>query len=63
MRETRSSGSVEGVMSNRDPYSDFLIHIRAFPVANAIGKKISLLLRTLRHRQQSKDLVKSGKSS
>jgi hypothetical protein len=23
MRETRSSGSVEGVMSNRDPYSDF----------------------------------------
>jgi hypothetical protein len=22
MRETRSSGSVEGVMSNRDPYSD-----------------------------------------
>ena len=24
MRETRSSGSVEGVMSNRDPYSDLL---------------------------------------
>jgi hypothetical protein len=24
MRETRSSGSVEGVMSNRDPYSDYL---------------------------------------
>jgi hypothetical protein len=24
MRETRSSGSVEGVMSNRDPYSDFV---------------------------------------
>jgi len=23
MRENRSSGSVEGVMSNRDPYSDF----------------------------------------
>jgi len=23
MRESRSSGSVEGVMSNRDPYSDF----------------------------------------
>jgi len=22
MRESRSSGSVEGVMSNRDPYSD-----------------------------------------
>jgi hypothetical protein len=22
MREIRSSGSVEGVMSNRDPYSD-----------------------------------------
>jgi hypothetical protein len=22
MRETRPSGSVEGVMSNRDPYSD-----------------------------------------
>jgi len=26
MRETRSSGSVEGVMSNRDPYSDFSDH-------------------------------------
>jgi hypothetical protein len=23
MRESRSSGSVEGVMSNRDPYSDY----------------------------------------
>jgi hypothetical protein len=23
MRETRPSGSVEGVMSNRDPYSDY----------------------------------------
>jgi hypothetical protein len=28
MRETRSSGSVEGVMSNRDPYSDrFLMEL------------------------------------
>src|SRR5260370_33388251 len=26
MRETRPSGSVEGVMSNRDPYSDSLEH-------------------------------------
>src|SRR6267143_5363189 len=26
MRETRSSGSVEGVMSNRDPYSDSTIN-------------------------------------
>jgi hypothetical protein len=26
MRETRSSGSVEGVMRNRDPYSDY--HVR-----------------------------------
>jgi len=25
MRETRSSGSVEGVMSNRDPYSDYVV--------------------------------------
>ena len=24
MRESRQSGSVEGVMSNHDPYSDFL---------------------------------------
>jgi hypothetical protein len=24
MREIRSSGSVEGVMSNRDPYSDLI---------------------------------------
>jgi len=29
MRETRSSGSVEGVMSNRDPYSDFDFQLRA----------------------------------
>src|SRR5271169_3189575 len=28
MRETRSSGSVEGVMSNRDPYSDFTYQLR-----------------------------------
>ena len=26
MRETRSSGSVEGVMSNRDPYSDLTVY-------------------------------------
>jgi hypothetical protein len=25
MRETRSSGSVEGVMRNRDPYSDSIL--------------------------------------
>jgi len=25
MRESRSSGSVEGVMSNRDPYSDCVL--------------------------------------
>jgi len=25
MREIRSSGSVEGVMSNRDPYSDLIL--------------------------------------
>ena len=31
MRETRSSGSVEGVMSNRDPYSDYASTNRAFP--------------------------------
>jgi hypothetical protein len=27
MRETRSSGSVEGVMSNRDPYSDSVVRL------------------------------------
>jgi hypothetical protein len=27
MRETRSSGSVEGVMSNRDPYSDSCLRL------------------------------------
>jgi len=35
MRETRSSGSVEGVMSNRDPYSDWFLWIvsdDSFPV-------------------------------
>jgi hypothetical protein len=26
MREFRPSGSVEGVMSNRDPYSDSTLH-------------------------------------
>jgi hypothetical protein len=32
MRETRSSGSVEGVMSNRDPYSDSgLVPDKNFP--------------------------------
>jgi hypothetical protein len=35
MRETRSSGSVEGVVGNHDPYSDFL------PVG--VGKLASLL--------------------
>jgi len=29
MRESRSSGSVEGVMSNRDPYSDCTPYGRA----------------------------------
>ncbi len=34
MRETRSSGSVEGVMSNRDPYSDFMMKFEALrPIA------------------------------
>jgi hypothetical protein len=28
MRETRPSGSVEGVMSNRDPYSDFTLGLK-----------------------------------
>ena len=32
MRETRSSGSVEGVMSNRDPYSDFYFNVRRLEV-------------------------------
>jgi len=27
MRETRSSGSVEGVVSNHDPYSDYILDI------------------------------------
>jgi hypothetical protein len=30
MRETRSSGSVEGVMSNRDPYSDSRTRVSLF---------------------------------
>jgi hypothetical protein len=29
MREIRSSGSVEGVMSNHDSYSDFLLVVSA----------------------------------
>jgi hypothetical protein len=34
MRDTRSSGSVEGVMSNHAPYSDFRDVVRsACPVA------------------------------
>jgi hypothetical protein len=31
MRETRSSGSVEGVMSNRDPYSDCSSYVVRLP--------------------------------
>ena len=27
MREIRSSGSVEGVLSNRDPYSDSIVSV------------------------------------
>ena len=27
MREIRLSGSVEGVVSNHDPYSDFLLYL------------------------------------
>ena len=27
MREIRSSGSVEGVMRNHDPYSDYLVRL------------------------------------
>ena len=34
MRETRSSGSVEGVMSNRDPYSD--LYSRVFTLNSFI---------------------------
>jgi len=32
MREIRSSGSVEGVVSNHDPYSDFAPPVRALTV-------------------------------
>jgi hypothetical protein len=28
MREIRSSGSAEGVMSDRDPYSDYFASVR-----------------------------------
>jgi hypothetical protein len=31
MRETRLSGSVEGVVSNHDPYSDFVTHSATVP--------------------------------
>jgi hypothetical protein len=31
MREIRSSGSAEGVMSNHDPYSDFELALSAGP--------------------------------
>jgi hypothetical protein len=36
MRETRSSGSVEGVVSNHDPYSDYRMasHLRVLGNAN-----------------------------
>ena len=36
MRETRSSGSVEGVMSNRDPYSDS-IYISAYSLCSSMS--------------------------
>jgi hypothetical protein len=43
MRETRSSGSVEGVMRNRDPYSDYLLrfervdNLGAYRIPSEIG--------------------------
>jgi hypothetical protein len=37
MRESRSSGSVEGVRSNRDPYSDFLFFSFSFGCGNLFG--------------------------
>jgi len=39
MRETRSSGSVEGVMGNHDPYSDaFLVSGRHAMIKHELAK-------------------------
>jgi hypothetical protein len=48
MRETRSSGSVEGVMSNRDPYSDsgpssLLIRSRGSGLSRLAGSQLPTL--------------------
>jgi hypothetical protein len=43
MRETRSSGSVEGVMSNRDPYSDLVLFAWARSQASDSGSCLAFL--------------------
>jgi hypothetical protein len=37
MREFRPSGSVEGVVSNHDPYSDSLRSLRSFELLHLSG--------------------------
>jgi hypothetical protein len=39
MREIRSSGSAEGVMSNHDPYSDSLSFLCSFPFRHWFASK------------------------
>jgi hypothetical protein len=39
MREIRSSGSVEGVMSNRDSYSDFLLVCLRYMLARRVCRR------------------------
>jgi hypothetical protein len=44
MREIRSSGSVEGVMGNRDPYSDYLTRSASiYDAASAITTRALII--------------------
>jgi hypothetical protein len=45
MREIRSSGSVEGVMSNHDPYSDFNVNVLARDEPDRPGPVVVVKLR------------------
>jgi hypothetical protein len=44
MRETRLSGSVEGVMGNHDSYSDFSQHRLRKRVNSTLNEHVSLTL-------------------
>ena len=61
MRETRSSGSVEGVMSNRDPYSDYAAD-RIEPGSVLDGEELFWYAPVKRTRTSQKIINSSGRT-